>query len=494
MSPDSIDSFERCYEIVHSRDASFDGEFVTAVTSTGIYCRPSCSAVTPKRQNIRFLPTCAAAQMHGFRACLRCRPDDAVGPRSVTLGSDLSSRAMKLITSGTMIPSGGQDIIPQLDISADALNQLMVDRFGADTSSIISAHRARMARILIERSSLSFHDIARASGYVTSQKLSATMRQIYARTPAQLRGETSAAPDAADDYIELQLELPYRPPIQFDRLLHFFEQRAIPGVEEVEGGSYRRTLRLTHGHAIVELASRPDEKRPGISCRLRLQDVRDLASAISGCRRLLDLDADPMAVDECLASSELLQTIVGELPGLRIPGIVDAHEIAFRAVLGQQITIHRARTLTCQLVDHFGDQVGIDDDSLTRLFPTAEQLAVADLSVLGMPGSRRRAISAIARSLADGELVLDHAADRDQAEQALLAVVGIGPWTASYVLMRGLADPDQFLPTDAGVRAALDRLGSPSDPKSTAAAAEHWKPWRSYALLHLWSTLSVAAS
>ncbi len=288
----------------------------------------------------------------------------------------------------------------------------------------------------------------------------------------------------------VSLLLPYRPPLDLQALLRFLAARAVPGVEECADGVYTRALTLPHGSGVVTLQAAGE---PGqVRCGLRLQDQRDLDDAVRRCRRLLDLDADPLAVADVLGQDRLLAPLVAASPGRRVPGHVDPDELAVRAVLGQQVTVAAARTVAGRLAARYGAPLGTPVGGVARRFPTAEALAAADPADLAMPGARREALLGLAGALADGTVRLDPDADRDELERRLLALRGIGPWTVAYIRMRALSDPDVFMPTDLGVRHALGRLGQPADPRAAAAAARRWRPWRSYALQHLWAVLDAA--
>jgi len=487
------------YRAVQSRDSRFDGWFYTAVTSTGIYCRPSCPAVTPKRSNVRFFPSAAAAQSAGFRACKRCRPDATPGSPDWNLRADLVGRAMRLIGDGVVDREGVAGLARRLGFSERHLHRQLVAEVGAGPIAVARAQRAQTARVLLETTDLPVTDVAFAAGFASVRQFNDTVREVFAVTPTELRrSRRDGAADAAADRQPaagratttgaISVRLPYRRPIDLDAAFEFLAVRAVPGVEEWAGGAYRRTLALPRGVGIVELSAGP----PGgghVRCVLRLSEVRDLPAATQRARRLLDLDADPQAVAEALGADPLLGPIVAVSPGRRVPGHVDGAELAVRAVLGQQVSVPAARTLTSRLVARYGTPLDAASGGLTHVFPAPSVLADADFADLGMPGSRRRALAALSAALADGRLVVDPGADRAELHRLLLELPGVGPWTASYVALRALGDPDVFLPADAGVRQALTRLGLPADPAAAAALAQRWRPWRSYALFHLWSTL-----
>ncbi|MDQ1711783.1 MAG: AraC family transcriptional regulator [Frankiaceae bacterium] len=474
-----IEDQDRCYRAVLSRDRRFDGVFYTGVLTTGIYCRPSCPAVTPRRQNVRFFVSAAAAQSFGLRACKRCRPDTTPGSPEWDVRADVAGRAMRLINDGVVERSGVPGLAARLGYSERQLNRVLVAALGAGPIALARARRAHTARILVETTAMPLADVAFAAGFASVRQFNATMRETYAVTPSDLRGR-SRAPVATGGDVELRLAV--REPFDGAALLDFLGARAVPGVEEVVGGTYRRTLRLPHGPGVVALTPLPSYVR----CVLRLHDLADLPVAVERCRRLLDLDADPLAVLDALGDDLVVGALVRKRPGLRVPGHVDGFELAVRAVLGQQVSVAGARTLAGRLVLAYGEPV--TDGSLTHLFPSAPALAVAES--LPMPGARARALVALAGAVAAGALDLDRGVDRAAVSASLLALPGIGPWTASYVAMRALGDPDAFLPTDLGVRHAVAALASGAVP---AVLAEAWRPWRSYALMHLWTSLGANA-
>jgi AraC family transcriptional regulator of adaptative response / DNA-3-methyladenine glycosylase II len=515
------------YEAVRGRDARFDGEFFVGVRTTGVFCRPSCPAVTPKRRNVRFYPTAAAAQLAGFRACRRCRPDAVPGSAEWDARADLTGRAMRVIGDGVVDREGVGGLAARLGYSARQVQRQLTEELGAGPVALARARRAHSARVLLETTRLPVTEIAFASGFASVRQFNATMREIYARTPSALRaapvsgaragsaagpgsaaGAAGAGPAAGPGPVSgaagaagIPLRLAYRGPYAATQVFDFLARRAIPGVEEIVaadqagGRTYRRTLRLPHGSAVVEIdegggparrragavARSPRARRGGwLECRVRLTDLRDLTTAVGRVRQLFDLDADPYAVADRLGADAALGPLVADCPGLRAPGTPDPAELAARAVLGQQITVAAARTLAGRLVAAYGKPLPAPDGELTHLFPEPDALADASLGELGMPTSRRETIRTVSAALADGTVCLDPGADREEAQRALLALRGIGPWSAGYLRMRALSDPDVFLPADAGVRHGLALIGA------DAGRTERWRPWRSYALHHLW--------
>ncbi|MEO7980795.1 MAG: AlkA N-terminal domain-containing protein [Sporichthyaceae bacterium] len=473
---------DTCYRAVSSRDARFDGWFVTAVRTTGIYCRPSCPATTPKRRNVTFFPTSAAAQLAGFRACRRCRPDASPGSPEWNVRSDTVARAMRLIGDGTVDREGVTGLAARLGYSERQLHRLLVAEVGAGAQALARAQRAHTARTLIETTDLRLSEVAFAAGFASIRQFNDTVRAVFATTPRDLRERAAARGGRAPVPGTMVLRLATRRPFDGRWLLDLLGSKAVPGVESYDGTTFRRTLLLPHGEATVDLHPADDH----VLATLRLEDPRDVVPAVARVRRLLDLDADSAAVDELLGADPLLGLLVAARPGIRVPGAVDGPEMAVRAVIGQQVSVAGARTVAGRLVTSYGKPLTRADDGLTHHFPTVDVLAEVDPASLPMPRTRGRTVVGLAAAVAAGEVDLDTAADRARTETALLALPGIGPWTADYLRMRVLGDPDSFLASDLGVRRGLERLGAAGDPRSAAAAAQAWRPWRSYALMHLW--------
>ncbi|WP_189328490.1 DNA-3-methyladenine glycosylase 2 family protein [Actinoplanes ianthinogenes] len=494
--------FERCYRAVDSRDQRFDGCFYTAVRTTGIYCRPSCPAVTPKRENVTFYVSAAAAQRGGFRACRRCRPDAAPGSPEWDARADTVGRAMRLIGDGVVDREGVSGLASRLGYTERHLNRMLTTELGAGPLALARAQRAQTARILVETTDLGLAEIAFAAGFGSVRQFNDTMLEVYAQAPGRLRETRRAVRGEAGT---INLRLAYRAPLHVGALLGFLGARTLPGVDELDGETYRRGMTLPHGSASVAL-------RPGqrwVFATLRLSDVRDLAPAVARCRRLLDLDADPDAVDGMLGGNPALGAAVRAEPGVRVPRAVDGFEMAVRAVVGQQVSVSGARTTLGRIVRAAGevgaseapDALGPSGSALgpsgpalapaatTKLltgFPPAHVVAELPDAAFGMPAARRDTIRALATAVADGKLDLEPGADRAETTARLLELPGIGPWTAGYVAMRAIGDPDVFLSTDLAARRGAAALGLPDSAKALATHAERWRPWRSYALIRLW--------
>jgi AraC family transcriptional regulator of adaptative response / DNA-3-methyladenine glycosylase II len=444
--------------------------------------------VTPLRRNVEFYVTAAAAQAAGFRACKRCRPDLTPGSPEWDVRADVAGRTMRMIADGVVEREGVTGLAARAGYTPRHLGRIMVQQLGAGPLAIARAQRAHTARILIETTEMGFADVAFAAGFASVRQFNATISEIYAATPSELRTKRHGRKQAAPSPGMVTVSLPVRQPFDSDALWDFLTPRAVTGIEAVDPRGYARTLRLPRGHGRVLLTPGP----ASVQCALELTDLRDLSAAVERCRRLLDLDADPVAIDEHLSSDPLLAEWVRKRPGMRVPGHVDGFEVAVRAVIGQQISVSGARTIAGRLVHDYGDPIE-GPAGLTWLFPRPEAIAAALPEQLPMPRSRGRALQSLAAAVADGRVVLDRSADRADVRKALLALPGVGPWTSDYIAMRALGDPDVFMATDLGVRQGLARLGQAGDAATATAYAERWRPWRSYALMHIWMTLQRGA-
>ncbi|MEU2490461.1 AlkA N-terminal domain-containing protein [Streptomyces sp. NPDC007883] len=440
------------YEAVSSRDARFDGAFFFAVETTGIYCRPSCPAVTPKRANVRFFPSAAAAQGHGYRACRRCRPDAVPGSAEWNVRADVVGRAVRMIGDGVVDREGVPGLARRLGYSARQVQRQLNAELGAGPVALARAQRSHTARVLLRTTALPVTEIAFASGFASVRQFNDTIRQIYARTPTELRAERGAKRAAGSAGIPLRLA--HRGPYAAGEVFDLLAREALDRIEEVVGvpgaRTYRRTLRLPYGSGIVAVDERSDG--PWLDARIHLTDLRDLTTAVQRLRRLFDLDADPYAVVERLSADPVLAPLVAARPGLRSPGTAEPEEFAVRAVAG--------REESGRLVETYGKLLDQPFGGLTHLFPEPAALT-------GHP-----AVGPLATALADGDVRLDPGADRDDAERALLTVPGLTPRTAALIRMRALGDPD-VAPEPEGRDGPLRCSG------------DAWRPWRSYATRHL---------
>ena len=471
---------------MQSKDARFDGWFVTAVLTTGIYCRPSCPARPPFARNVHFYPSSAAAQQAGFRPCKRCRPDASPGSPEWNIRGDVVARAMRLIADGIVEREGVGGLSQRLGYTSRQVERLLGAEVGAGPLALARAQRTQTARVLIETTDLPFSDVAFAAGFASIRQFNDTVRAVCDSTPTLLRqrAATRAKGHRTGSGV-LSLRLPTRTPFAYEGAFGHLAAAAAGGCEEVRDGAYRRVLRLAFGTAIVTLTPGPDH----VHCVLRLEDFRDLSTAIARCRRLLDLDADPEAVVDSLRADPDLAPLVTKAPGQRVPRTVDETELALRAVIGQQVSMKAARTHTRRLVETYGTPVCDPDGGLTHAFPSTEQLVDIERDRLRMPKSRQDTIFRLVSALEAGDVQLDAGCDWQRARQQLLTVAGIGPWTTEVIAMRALGDPDAFPASDGGVRSAARVVGLPAGDRALLERSERWRPWRSYATQHLWTTL-----
>lgn len=475
------DRFAERYAALASRDARFDGQFIAGVHSTGIYCRPSCPAITPKPGNVRFYRTAAAAHEAGLRACKRCQPDAVPGSPDWNLRDDLASRAMRLVQDGVVEREGVPGLAARLGYTPRHLSRVLRAELGAGPLALARAHRAQTARTLLASTDLPVADIAFAAGFGSLRQFNDTIAEVYRATPTELRalarrggarapeaapGPTSATEAGAETGGTVSLRLPARPPFDATGLFRFFADHAVPGLEQGDDARFRRRLRLPGGEADIDVRADPD--RIGLLLSARLTRLADLPALTARVRRMFDLDADAVAIDAALRRDPDLAPLVAAVPGIRIAGSADPEEALFRTLVGQQISVVAARTVLGRIVTHFG------------AFPTAAQLAEHGEEVLRGPAARIAAIRDTATAVAAGDLRLDPSTPAAEFRAALLARPGIGPWTAEYLAMRALGHPDAFPATDLVLRQSMAALGIPA---SRPAA---WSPWRSYAALHLW--------
>jgi AraC family transcriptional regulator of adaptative response / DNA-3-methyladenine glycosylase II len=478
--------FEACYGAIVSRDARFDGRFFTAVTSTGIYCRPICPAQTPKRANVRFYPSAAAAQAAGFRACLRCRPHLAPGPVQPPEGNRVVDRALRLIASGAADGGAGVAVLARrLEVSERHLHRVLSGAVGAGPLTLARMRRLQTARTLIEQTGMPITDIAFSAGYSSLRQFNSELRAGTGRPPTELRRRGTAGHDGEGAIV---LRLGVRPPFDGGALLAFFAQRAVCGVERCSSTSLTRSLSLPKGAAVVELEPQATQ----LVVRLWLDDVRDLGAAVDACRRLFDVDADPGAIAAVLGADPLLAPLVCARPGLRVPGSADAEEIAIRAVLGQQVSVTRATALAARLTAQLGEPLPQPRHGVDRTFPGAAAVAHADLEGLGLTRERAATLRRLAIAIAAADVDLTPGAHGTETVRRLLSIRGIGAWTATYIAMRGLRDPDAFPAGDLGLRRAFEQAGGRAGA-ALVARAERWRPWRAYASVHLWHQLSHPA-
>lgn len=478
----ALPSHDVCYRALAARDARFDGRLFVGVRTTRIYCRPICPARTPKRENCRFFPSAAAAQSAGFRPCLRCRPEISPDAAAWRGTSNSVSRALALIAEGALDAGDVEGLADRLGMGERQLRRLFDKHLGVPPIAVAQTRRVLFAKQLIQETRLSMGEIAEASGFGSIRRFNDAFRKLYGRAPRELR----ISKRADSDHSLVTLRLGYRPPYDWDSILSFFAARAIPGVERVEAGRYRRTISLGGAIGSFEIV-------PGKNClvaTIRCREVRALLSVVARLRRMFDLDADVAAIGSHLSRDEHLAPLVARRPGLRTPGAWCSFEYAVRAILGQQITVAGARTLAGKLVRLCGTEVSRDASghaALTHVFPDAAQIAQADFTGFGIPGARVKALQSLARAAIADPKLFESGRTPEDVLARLLALPGFGEWTVQYWALRALRDSDAFPAADVALLRALPAEGKRLTPKALAERAESWRPWRAYAAQHLWT-------
>lgn len=474
-----------CYRALLTRDARFDGRLFVGVRTTGIYCRPVCPARTPKREHVEFFPTAAAAHEAGFRPCLRCRPEAAPDLAAWRGTSNTVARALALIDLGGLDEADVDALASRLGVGERQLRRLFRQHLGASPVAVAQTRRVLLAKQLLHETTLPMSEVALASGFGSIRRFNETFQRLFNRPPSALRrsGAAASAPGSG----EVTLRLHYRPPYDWDSMLAFLSARAIRGLEVVRDGTYLRTIRVEGGHAVVSV--RPG-KGPSLQVRVRVSTLRSLPGVIARVRRVFDLSADPQTIGAHLSEDRTLAALVEQRPGLRVPGSWDGFELAVRAVLGQQVTVRAAVRLAGQLVEAYGEPLqvpGANIDGLTHVFPSPRRLAQLSPSTLPMPRARATALISLADSVATDPALFSAGHSLDAVIERLRALKGIGDWTAQYIAMRELREPDAFPAADIGLMRAL---ATPDGRRPTAkellARAERWRPWRAYAAQHLW--------
>jgi len=484
-----------CYRAVASRDARFDGRIFVGVTSTGIYCRPVCPARTPRFENCRFFASAAGAQEAGFRPCLRCRPETAPELAAWRGTSSTVSRGLALIADGALDGEGSVDALAaRLGVGERQLRRLFDQHLGVSPVAVAQTRRVLFAKHLIHETRLPMTEIAWAAGFGSVRRFNETFRELFHRPPSALRRKAVVAlPEGSVAAAGVTVRLRYRPPYDWPAMLAYLRGRAIDGVERVDGAGYVRSV--AHGGAIGTVEIVHLAARDSLGVTIRFPCVRALPAIIARVRRVFDLGADVAAIGAHLAQDRLLAPLVARRPGLRVPGGWDGFELAVRAVLGQQITVEAGRRLAGQLVAACGTAVpGGPQGGIARVFPSAAAVAAADLSVLGMPGSRRATLVALAQAALAEPRLFEPLGTVEATVARLCAIRGVGDWTAHYIALRAAREPDAFPASDVGLlRGAADRRGVRPSPRELAARAERWRPWRAYAAQHLWMGDAEAA-
>jgi AraC family transcriptional regulator, regulatory protein of adaptative response / DNA-3-methyladenine glycosylase II len=471
-----------CYRAVLARDARYDGRFFTCVRTTGIYCRPICPARPPKLENCRFVQSAAAAQEAGFRPCLRCRPESSPDLDAWRGTSATVSRALKLIEGGALDGGDVVSLADRLEIGERHLRRLFRQHVGAAPVTVAQTRRVLLAKQLIHQTDLSMIQVAMASGFGSVRRFNETFQDLYHRPPGELRrraGVASASP-------EITLLLPYRPPYDWEAMIRFLKARAIAGVESVTEDSYSRVIEIDEATGSITVSHAPDQS--ALRVVVRFPRLNILSVIIARIRRMFDLSAEPGAIDSVLSCDPVLRPLVSARPGLRVPGGWSGFEIAIRAMLGQQITVKGATQLAGRIVAAMGTRVADDTDmaGLTHAFPTPEQFDVKTLADVGMPKARAAAIAGVAAAIGADERLLDPRCDLAEAVARLREIPGVGEWTAQYIAMRALGESDAFLAGDVAVQRRFVSRGRRPSAAELLERAESWRPWRAYAVLHLW--------
>jgi AraC family transcriptional regulator, regulatory protein of adaptative response / DNA-3-methyladenine glycosylase II len=468
-----------CSRARKTRDPRFDGRFFIGVLTTRIYCRPICPVRSPKEENIRYFPSAAAAAEAGLRPCLRCRPECSPGTPAWLGTSATVSRALRLIGESSLEDTGMDALAARLGIGSRHLRRLFLQHLGASPIAVAQTRRLHFAKKLIDETNLPMRDIALSAGFGSVRRFNATFQNTYKRTPTHLRKLAhQEQANVADEYC---FQLRFRPPFAWDALLEFLAPRATPGVESVSGGHYRRTVSIHEHNGWVDASLNPSGD--ALSLRIHFPEPRSLFLIVERVRQMFDLAADPQVIASHLRAQSLLHERVDARPGLRVPGCWDPFELAIRAVLGQQVTVKGATTLAARLVRAFGKPV-LTTEGLTHLFPSPEILAVSDLQSIGLPRARAHCLQSLALAVRDKELVFTGVADTDEFKRRFCELPGIGNWTANYVAMRALGEPDAFPASDLGL---LHAAGSRS-PRELEQLSQNWRPWRAYAAMYLWQT------
>ena len=476
---------DTCYQALAARDARFDGRFYAGVVTTGIFCRPICPAPKPKPANVRFFASAAAAADAGFRPCLRCRPEASPGSTGWLGTEAIVQRAMRQIADGALDDSDMECFAGKLGVGPRHLRRLFRRHVGASPISVARTRRLLFAKKLIDETNLPMTEVASAAGFASVRRFNAALRETYDRSPTELRSKARDRPRAMAGP-GLSITLAARPPFDWTSMIRFLAPRAIPGVESVGPDLYRRTFRIRGTPGVVDVAPLPD--RAGVTLTLRAEDSRILLDIVERTRRLFDLDADPQTIREQLAGDDQLGKLVARAPGLRVPGAWDPAELAIRAVLGQQVTVAGATTLSGRLARAFGEPLPFDaGPELTVVFPSPERLAEADLAAIGLPASRQATVRNVARACrANG---FGNATSLDELVKRWTEIAGVGDWTAHYIAMRANRQPDAFPAADLGLRKAVAANGVPATAPELERMAESWRPWRAYAAMHLWNSL-----
>ena len=483
MTPLDID---QCYRACQAKDARFDGRFFVCVTSTGIYCRPVCPARVPRKENCIFVTSAASAEARGYRSCLRCRPETAPGTPAWSGTAASVARAMRLIEDGALDHGSVEALAERVGLGERQLRRLFLTHVGATPQVVAANRRLLAAKQLISETDLAMAEIAYAAGYQSLRRFNDAVKASYGVAPTELRrgAERASTKDA------IHLRLGFRPPFDWERLLAYLKMRAMPGVEEITEASYRRSFQLEGASGVIAVT--PGKKANTLDVAIRIDNVaagatsapiRQIATRV---RRIFDLDADPAAIAANFGKDPVLGPRLKKLGGIRVPGAFDGFELGMRAIIGQQVSVKGATTLAGRVVARCGEPLATPDGAITHYFPTASTLRKAKLDGLGLTGGRIRTLHAFARAADEGDISFSAGPGLEEKISEFCAVPGIGPWTAHYMALRAVGEPDAFPAADLGLRKAVSGGGAMISTKAFEAMAENWRPWRGYAALLLW--------
>lgn len=475
---------DQCYAIICARDARHDGRFFIGVKTTGVYCRPVCPARTPKRGNVTFYPSAAAAELAGYRPCLRCRPEASPGTPAWNGTGATVGRALKLIEEGAMDEGGVEELAARVGVGARHLLRLFVEHVGAGPVAVAQSRRVHLAKMLLDQTTLPITDIAFAAGFSSLRRFNAAFSSTYSRSPRDIR-RSNASMNNGDGLV---IRLSYRPPFDWGQVSGFLAGRAIAGVERVTPEEYARTVRLDDATGVIRV--RPADKGSQLNVVIPVMLAKHTHEIVRRVRRVFDLRADSLTIGAHLGCDPLLRPLVAERPGLRVPGAWDGFELAVRAILGQQVTVKAATTLSGRLARRYGERIdGAAGEELAYVSPTPERLAGARLNNLGAPETRANAIRTLARAVCDGRIRFETPADPEQWAASLMELPGFGAWTAQYIAMRALNEPDAFPAGDLALQKMISP-GTRASERQLLLRAEAWRPWRAYAAMHLWTSFS----
>ena len=485
-----------CYRVLQARDPRFDGKFFSAVTTTGIYCRPICPARTPRQENVRFFLCAASAEAEGFRPCKRCRPETAPGTPAWNGTSTTVSTALRLVGSGFLDEHSVAALAHRLGLGERHVRRLFLEHLGIAPNAIAQSRRAHFAARVLRDTDLPVAHVALSAGFGSIRQFNDVFRGVFGEPPGRFRKRrASSSPRrrarAAGAGKAVTLSLSYRPPYAWDHLISFLRMRAIRGVEEVAESSYRRSVSVGRATGVLSV-QRAGGGKNQLIVSVQGMEPAMLGSVVRRVRRMFDLDADPLAIAAHLSRDARLAPLVNAFPGLRLPLTWDPFEAMVRAILGQQISVAGAITIAGRLAERCGQDIAADG-AITRVFPTPDALARADVSDLGVPAARAKCLTAVARALVGGKLSLDGSTPPESVAQQMLQIAGIGPWSAHYVALRGLGEPDAFPESDLGISKALDALGYAADRKTRKAEIDALSPWRGYAAIYLWNAIPKGA-